>query len=413
MPLLKINGGKELSGSVYISGSKNSCLAILISALLFDGRICINNVPDIIDIRKLFSIFSLLEIEYYFENNSVIINSRELNNTRVVSDDVKRFRASYYFMGLMLGRYHEVLINYPGGCRIGKRPIDFHLLGFELLGGKIEFLDDLIKITTNRLVGAEIALPKKSVGATINIILASCYAEGESIIHNASLEPEVCDVIEFLNTGGFNIKIIDDSIVIQGMKKVINKSFSYEVMFDRIEAGTFICLGLLCGDLVIYNANYKYLKNIIYPLIKANARIEIIEDRIYVYKSKLKELMIETGDYPLFPTDMLQIFMVLMAFSGGRAKETIYEDRISSAEMLKRMGANVIYDKTSALFKPDKLRGCHVIGNDLRGATSLLIAGLASLGETYITGYEYIERGYENIYEKIKAIGGDVVFVEE
>lgn len=412
MPLLKINGGKELTGSVYISGSKNSCLAILISALLFDGRICISNVPDILDIRKLLSIFNLLKIEYFFDNNSVIINSSGLDNTKVVSDDVKKFRASYYFMGLMLGRYHEVLINYPGGCRIGKRPIDFHLLGFELLGGKIEFWDDLIKITAEKLVGAEIFLPKKSVGATINIILCSCYAEGETIIHNASLEPEVCDVINFLNTGGFNIHIFDDSITIQGMKKVIAKSFSYKVMFDRIEAGTFICLGLLCGNLIIHNTNYKYLKNIIYPLIKANARIEIIEDKILVYKSNLKELMIETGDYPLFPTDMLQIFMVLMAFFGGRAKETIYEDRISSAEMLKRMGANVIYDKTSALFKPAKLVGSHVIGNDLRGATSLLLAGLASLGETHVAGYEYIERGYENIYEKIKAIGGDIVFEE-
>ena len=413
MPLLKIEGGHNLTGEVFISGSKNSALGILVASLLFDGRITINNVPNIMDIRMMLEIFDDLNINYEMEKNTVIVNSNELASTRVIHQNCQQFRASYYFMGALLGRYHEVDILYPGGCQIGKRPIDFHLMGFEALGGNISFLDESIRIRASKLKGTIIELPKKSLGATLNIIMAACYSLGKTTIINASIEPEVIDVISFLRCGGFTIDVIVDTIVIYGEKNIIKKSFSYDVMYDRIEAGTYLALGLIKGPLIIRNANYKNLKGVIYPLIKANARIEIMDDRIIVYPSILEPMDIKTDYYPGFPTDLEQIFAPVLVKYGGTIVETIFENRLSNCLMLEKMGANILVEDQKAVFEPSNLVGTYVKGTDLRGSASLLIAGLMAQGNTYLDGYLYIERGYENIYEKIRKIGGKLEFVDK
>lgn len=411
MALLKINGRCNIKGDVYLSGSKNSSLPIIASTLLFDGKIVLDNVPDILDIKRMLNILSYLKIEYEVIKNRLVIEAKQIDKLDVLVDDVTKFRASYYLMGALLGRYHYVKIKYPGGCNIGDRPINYHLDAFCKLGASINYEEDYIIISAKAIKGCKIVLPKMSVGATINIILASIYASGEVKIINPSFEPEVIDLINFLKKSGANI-FVSDIIVING-KNIISKSFSYHIMYDRIEAGTFIALGLIKGPIMIYNADYKVLKEVLYTLLKANANIDILDNGILVSPSKLDYMDIKTDYYPGFPTDLEQIFSPILAIFGGNITENIFSNRFNNLIELQKMNANINIRGNSANFSKSELVGTCVKGSDLRGTTSLLIAGLIAKGETILDGYDYILRGYENIIEKLKRLGAMIDIIDE
>ncbi len=411
MSFLKIKGGKALTGSVNVSGSKNSSLCIIAACLLFNGKIVVHNVPDIVDVRIMFDIFKMLKVNYTYLDNTFTYFGDKLISSDCVDECIKRIRGSYYFMGALLGRYKRVLINYPGGCQIGKRPIDYHFMAFESLGASLSFYDDEVLIKVDEFNSCIIEFENQSLGATVNAILASTYAVKTTLI-NASIEPEVMDLIAFLKGIGVLINVVGNTIVIDGKTEVIKTNYTYKVMYDRIEAGTFIALGLIKGPIFIGNIDYRHLKKVVYDLIKANAKIDIRENMLVVYPSKLESLEIDTFPYPLFPTDLQQIFSPVLAIHGGRIKENIFENRISTALELKKMGAIVETKEREAIYQPSTLTGCYVEGHDLRGSMALLIAGLIANGDTILKGYEFIERGYEDIYNKIRMLGGEIEFVK-
>lgn len=413
MKVLKIHGGKELEGKVKISGAKNSAVALLPATILCDDTVTLHNVPDISDVDALVDILNYLgaKVDNY-EEESYRIDTKQMQNREIIEEMSNKLRASYYFMGALLGKYKKAVVSYPGGCSIGSRPIDLHLKGFESLGAKIEYEENNIIISAEELKGSNIYLDFASVGATINIMLAAVKAEGTTIIDNAAREPEIVNIAMFLNSMGAKITGAGTSTIrIKGVKNM--HSSVHEVIPDRIEAGTYIMIGACaCKSLVVENIIPEHLEALTQKLLEMGVDLKIEDESIYVSnKNKLKAIKIKTQVYPGFPTDMQQIMSSLMTTAEGRSviEETIYENRFQNLYEIKKMGANVeINSNKGYIFGPTKLRGKTVNATDLRAGASLVLAALIAEGTTTINNADYILRGYEHITEKLTSLGAKI-----
>lgn len=413
MKVLKIHGRKDLEGKVKISGAKNSAVALLPATILCDDTVTLHNVPDISDVDALVDILNYLgaKVDNY-EEESYRIDTKQMQNREIIEEMSNKLRASYYFMGALLGKYKKAVVSYPGGCSIGSRPIDLHLKGFESLGAKIEYEENNIIISAEELKGSNIYLDFASVGATINIMFAAVKAEGTTIIDNAAREPEIVNIAMFLNSMGAKITGAGTSTIrIKGVKNM--HSSVHEVIPDRIEAGTYIMIGACaCKSLVVENIIPEHLEALTQKLLEMGVDLKIEDESIYVSnKNKLKAVKIKTQVYPGFPTDMQQIMSSLMTTAEGRSviEETIYENRFQNLYEIKKMGANVeINSNKGYIFGPTKLRGKTVNATDLRAGASLVLAALIAEGTTTINNADYILRGYEHITEKLTSLGAKI-----
>ena len=416
MKILEITGGSTLSGTIRISGAKNSVVALIPAAILADKEVTICNIPEITDTDALCKILEKLGANINYASESIVIDSNNIKNTEIDKELSKKLRASYYFLGAMLGKYKKCTMHFPGGCSIGARPIDLHLKGFEALGAKVEIEDDKYTVTAEKLVGAPIYLDVASVGATINIMLAAVKAEGKTVIENAAKEPEIVNVATFLNSMGARITGAGTSTIkIDGVEHL--DGCFHEVIPDRIEAGTYLIIGALCGkNLKIDNIIPEHLDSLISKMQEIGVDLEIGSDYIVVNKNdKYKPCNIKTATYPGFPTDLQQPFTVLLTASDGKSKvkETIWENRFMHIPYLQKMGANITLENEMAtIIGPNKLKGCEVVATDLRAGAALVAAGLIADGVTKITSVEHILRGYEHIVEKLTSVGAKIRSLE-
>lgn len=407
-----IHGGKKLKGEVKISGSKNAALPIIAATVLIKGRTTLYNVPNIQDVQTMFEIIKDIGGKVTKKNNKVIIDTSKVHTYEIPEELMRKMRSSVILAGAIIGKYHKANFSYPGGCDIGARPIDLHLKGFEKLGIEIKEEYGEIVCSSEEIVGTQINLDFPSVGATENIILASCLAEGTTILMNSAKEPEIEDLVNFLNKAGAKIKGAGtDRIEIIGVRKL--SETSYNIMPDRIEAGTYLVAGAITGgNIKITNANPRHIEPILNKLeetsckiITQNNEIEIIAPR------RLKAVDIKTMPYPGFPTDLQSIFTALLTHAKGTSivTENIFESRYKYTQELNRMGAKIKVEGRTAIIKGSrKIQGTNVVANDLRGGAALILEALSAKGKTQIDNIHYILRGYENIEQKLKKLGAEI-----
>ena len=417
MKRIQVEGNHLLSGTINISGAKNSAVALVPASLLSDEEVKIENIPNISDIDALNEILEYLGAKVERNKDCIIINPKSIVNKEIPENISKKLRASYYFMAALLGKYKKVEMYFPGGCSIGARPIDQTLKAFEKLGAKVIKNENKYTITAEYLKGAHIYLDMPSVGATINTILASVKARGETIIENAAKEPEIVSVATFLNNMGARITGAGTSeIKISGVD-YLAKGFT-EVIPDRIEAGTYLILGALIGkDLKINNIIPKHIESLTDKLKEIGFDLKIGFDYITIStKDNLNPVSIKTLGYPGFPTDLQQPFTTLLTKCKGISyvEETIYENRFKNVEYLNKMGANIeiITDHKIKIQGPTNLTCSNVYATDLRGGASVLLAALASKGVSNIYDVEHLLRGYENIVEKLSNVGAKIKIEE-
>ena len=416
MKQIVINGGKPLSGTIPITGAKNSAVAIIPASILCDEQSTIYNVPNISDRDALIDILHLLNCETSLNADLLKVDSSKVENKKIPLELSKKMRASYYFMGALLSRFKHVEMYFPGGCNIGKRPIDIHIKGFEALGAKVKIKGDLYTIDAEELNGANITLDFASVGATINIMLAAVKAKGRTIIKNAAREAEIVNIATFLNNMGAKISGAGTSIIrIEGVD-YLHRSM-IEVIPDRIEAGTYIILGAMIGDnLKIDNIIPEHIDALLSKLDDMRIKYELEENSITISKGdNIKATNLKTAVYPGFPTDIGQPMMVLLTQANGVSifDETIWENRMGHVKYLNKMGANIKAANTHAvIIGPTPLSGCEVEATDLRGGAAMVLAGLIAEGTTNITSIEHILRGYDSIVTKLKNVGADIKMEE-
>lgn len=415
MQILKIQGNQKLSGTVRISGAKNSSVALIPAALLAYSKTTLCNVPNILDIDYLEKTLNYLNVQLNRASGSLVIDSTLMENKEIPEELSSKLRASYYFMAVLLAKYKYVKMHFPGGCKIGSRPIDQTLKAFKLLGATIEEENDIYTIYADELIGNEIELDMPSVGATINSIIVAVLAKGKTIIKNAAKEPEIGDLINMLNKMGAKITGIDTSeITIEGVTSLTG--CNHDIIPDRIETGTYTIIGALLGSyLKIDNIVPKHIKSLTDALEQMGAELEIHDDYLIINSTKLKAIDIKTSGYPGFPTDLQQPFVSLLTKAKGKSMvtETIYENRFMNIPYLNKMGANIhVENKTAIILGPTKLIGKEVVATDLRAGASLLIAGLIAEGETIITEINHLLRGYEEIVEKLTNIGAKIEIKE-
>ena len=415
-----VNGPCRLTGEVNVSGAKNAAVAILPATLLVKGKCHIENVPDISDIRAYCKILESLgsKIEY-ISKNEMIIDNTNITSAIASYDLTSKFRASYYLLGALLGRFNEVQISLPGGCNLGARPIDQHIKAFEKLGAKIKvFRGNVYANKKHTLKGAPIFLDVVSVGATINAILAATLADGVTVIENVAKEPHIVDVSNFLNSMGASIKGAGtDTIKITGVTDLVQKS-SYSIIPDQIEAGTFmVASAATMGDVLIKNCIPKHMEPITAKLLEAGAIVEEFESSIRVKMDKKPlAFSIKTMPYPGFPTDMQPQMCILLTICQGTGiiVENIWESRFQYTDELTKMGTDISAHGTTAIVKGvEKLYGAPVHARDLRAGAAMIIAGLVAEGETNIYNIHHILRGYENILEKFTGLGADIQYIKD
>ncbi len=412
MERIIIEGGYPLSGTISIGGAKNSAVALIPAALLADGACTIKNVPNITDRDALFDIVKWLNCDIHQDGNVIKIDSSNLKNTLISQELSVKLRASYYFMGVLLGKYKHVEIYFPGGCNIGSRPIDLHLKGFKKMGAKVTKRGHKYTIDAEELHGAEINLDFASVGATINIMFAAVLAEGRTIIKNAAKEVEIINIMDFLNKMGANITGVGtDTIIIDGVKKLHGTEI--EVIPDRIEAGTYILMGALLGDnLKVEGIIPEHNEALFNKLSEMGVKYQIAGHSVILNKCEhLKPVDVKTLVYPGFPTDLGQPMSVLLTQAEGLStmEETIWENRVGHYPYLQKMGADIKLDGLKATIKgKTKLKGTDINATDLRGGAALILAGLIAEGTTTISDIDYILRGYENIIHKLSNVGAKI-----
>jgi len=412
MKVMEIMGGKDLSGTIRISGAKNATVALIPAAILTDEEVTICNVPEITDTNALCDILKELNVDVKRASESIIINPSNMENLEIEEEYSKKLRASYYFMGALLGKYKKAVMYFPGGCSIGARPIDLHLKGFEALGAKVTSEKNKYIVEAEELHGANIYLDIASVGATINIMLAAVKAKGTTIIDNAAKEPEIVNVATFLNNMGAKINGAGTSTIkIEGVE-YLHQCF-HEVIPDRIEAGTYIIIGALCGSpLKVDNLIPEHLDALISKLEEIGVDLEIGADYVIINKKDVyKSTTIKTAVYPGFPTDLQQPFTVLQTQCNGKSKtvETIWENRFMHIPYLNKLGADItIKNQTATIIGPTKLKGDDVVATDLRAGAAMVAAALKAEGKTTITNVEHILRGYESIIEKLTSVGAKI-----
>ena len=416
MKIIKIEGNHKLTGTIRISGAKNSAVALTPASILSNEDVTICNVPDITDIDALCEMLKYLGADVRRASESIVISPQNIENKFIKEEYSKKLRASYYFMGALLGKYKHVEISLPGGCSIGARPIDLHLKGFESLGATIVKENDRYIVDAKELKGTHIYLDIASVGATINIMLAATLAKGKTIIDNAAKEPEIVNIATFLNSMGAKITGAGTSeIKIIGVKK-LHGAF-HEVIPDRIEAGTYAIIGALVGEnLKLYNIIPEHVEALTSKLIEMGVEVDMGPDYMIVNsKESYKPTNIKTLVYPGFPTDLQQPFSALLAKCNGIStiEETIYENRFMHLKELEKMGMITEQNGMKATFKgPVKLHANEVKATDLRAGAALVAASLYAEGTTTITDVEHILRGYEGIVEKLKDVGAKIEIEE-
>lgn len=419
MEKLVITGPTPLKGEVEINGAKNAAVAILPATLLINGVCTINNLPNISDVQISCEILEKLGAKITWNNeNEITIDTRDINTTKAPLDLTSKFRASYYIIGAMLGRMGEIEVGMPGGCKLGARPIDQHIKGFELLGATVSTEKGTISAKANCLTGTSIYMDIVSVGATINIMLASVLAKGTTVIENAAKEPHIVDVANFLNTMGADIRGAGTDIIkINGVEK-LHGNATYSVVPDQIEAGTFMLAAIASkGDLLIKNCITKHLESITAKILEIGGNVEDNGDSIRVWYSKRpNKANIKTLPYPGFPTDLQPQMGVVLATANGTSiiNESIWESRFQYTAELNKMGAKITAQGKSAVFEGvDELFGAPVYSTDLRAGAALIIAGVSANGTTEVYNLEHIDRGYEHIEEKFRKIGANIVRVKE
>ena len=417
MKKLVIDGCKDISGTIKISGAKNSIVALIPASILTSGVCVITNVPDISDVRILIDMMEELGSIITFENEVLTIDNSNVQNKKIDEEYAGKLRASYYFMGSLIGKYHEAEIAYPGGCVIGSRPINYHIESFKKMGINVKNVADHYIMKTDELKGNEFYFDFPSVGATINIMLAAILAKGKTVIYNAAKEPEIANVASFLNSMGAKVFGAGTSTIeIIGVEE-LHDGF-VEVIPDRIEAGTYIMIGALIGNnLKIENIVEKHLESLLYKLKEAGVKYEINDNSIILSKVEhLKSVNIKTTVYPGFPTDLGQPMSTFLTQCEGESlfEETIYENRLRHVPHLNSMGANIqAFDKKAIIMGKTPLVGKKVKATDLRAGASMLVAGLIATGTTEIQNIEHLLRGYERIVEKLESVGVNIKLIDE
>ena len=419
MEKLVITGQTPLKGEVTISGAKNAAVAILPATLLIDGVCTIENIPNISDVKISCEILENLGAKIKWNTpNEITIDTRNINTTVAPLDLTRKFRASYYIVGAMLGRKGKIQVGMPGGCKLGARPIDQHIKGFEALGATVEVEKGNITATADKLVGNSVYMDVVSVGATINVMLSAVLAEGTTVIDNAAKEPHIVDVANFLNTMGADIRGAGTDIIkINGVKKLSGNS-TYSVVPDQIEAGTFMLAAVASkGDILLKNCITKHLESITAKIIEVGGQVEDYGDSIRVWCDRRPgKANIKTLPYPGFPTDLQPQMGVVLSIAEGTSiiNESIWESRFQYTEELNKMGAKITAQGKSAFFEGvDKLYSAPVYSTDLRAGAALIIAGIIAEGETEIYNLEHIDRGYENIEEKFRNLGAKIERIKE
>ena len=405
-----IIGGMPLCGDVSIGGAKNAALGILAAAIMADETVTIENVPNVRDTRALLQTFEGIgaKVKYVY-NNSVQINGQSINDVIVDNDSIKKIRASYYLLGALLGKYRRAEVALPGGCNIGSRPIDQHIKGFRALGANVEIKGGMVIAEAKELKGSHIYLDVVSVGATINIMLAACMAEGNTIIENSAKEPHIVDVANFLNSMGANIKGAGTDVIrIKGVKHL--SGTTYSIIPDQIEAGTFMFAAAATkGDVTIRNVIPKHLESISAKLIEIGCEVTEYDDAVRVVgHPNLRSTNVKTLPYPGFPTDMQPQMAVVLALANGSSMvtESIFENRFKYVDELTRMGARIKVEGNTAYIEGvPGLTGAQVASPDLRAGAALVIAALAADGISIIDDIQYIQRGYEDFEIKLRSLG--------
>ena len=418
MEKLVITGPSRLSGEVSISGAKNSVLAILSGTLLVNGVCRIENIPDISDVDVIIDIIKSLGAKVSRpDSHSVLVDSTMITSTAPDYELVRRIRGSYYLIGSLLSRFHKAEIAMPGGCNFGTRPIDQHIKGFKALGASVDDSRGVIKAEASHLSGANVYLDKVSVGATINIMLASCLADGVTVIENAAREPHIVDMANFLNAMGANIRGAGTNTVkIKGVKEM--RGGSYQIIPDQIEAGTFmIAAAATGGDVLIKNVIPKHMESLTAKLIEVGAKVTELDDAIRVEGTDhLRATNVLTMPYPGFPTDLQPQMVALLTKAEGVSVmvEGVWDNRFQYTDELIRMGAKInAAGKMATIESVPELYGAPVKATDLRGGAAVVIAGLMASGITEVTNTVFIDRGYERFEDKLRSLGAKIERVEE
>jgi len=412
---LKIVGKKPLNGEVNVSSSKNAACAILPAVVMASEVVKLYDVPNIQDTNALVELLSDLNIKVDIDKDTYTIDPTNIQNIALSNPACNRLRASYYFMGALLGRFKHCRMLLPGGCNLGPRPIDLHLKGFEALGAKVKCEDGYIDISAEELIGDHIYLDFASVGATVNIMLAAIFAKGRTTIENAAKEPEIIDLSNMLNNMGASIRGAGTSeINIDGVSRL--KGCIHDIIPDRIEAGTFIIMAAaLNGHVKVNNVIPQHIESMLLKLDEIGVKMEIGSDYVEIFEhGPLNACDIKTMPYPGFATDLQQPLTALLTASNGAShiKETIYIERFKHCAELNKMGANITYKEgESKINGPTELKGCEVTATDLRCGAALIIAGLMAEGETIIHDAYHIYRGYSDIVEKLKKLGACIEWI--
>ena len=412
-----MNGGSPLVGEVAIGGAKNAALGILAAAIMTDEDVYIDNLPDVKDINVMLEAIKAIGASVdRLDRHSVKINASSVKDVLVDDEFIRRIRASYYFIGALLGKYKSAEVALPGGCNIGSRPIDLHLKGVKALGAEIEIDSGRVKTHSIDLVASDIYLDTVSVGATINIMMAASLAEGKTVIENAAKEPHIVDVANFLNSMGADIKGAGTDVIrIKGVKALHGSRYS--IIPDQIEAGTFMCAAAITkGDITVKNVIPKHMEAISAKLMEMGCEVVEFDDAIRVIaKNNQKSTNIKTLPYPGFPTDMQPQITTALALASGSSLvvESIFENRFKYVDELARMGTNIkVEGNTAMVIGVSKLRGAALKAPDLRAGAALVLAGLAAEGQTTVDDIKYIKRGYEDFEGKLASLGADIKEVD-
>lgn len=413
MEKIIVEGGSRLKGIIRVNGAKNSAVALLPAAILADSTVTIDGLPNISDVDTLNEILEDIGAKIVRGSNQTVhINPAEIKSIPIPNGKVKKMRASYYFMGAMLGKFKRAEIGLPGGCFLGPRPIDQHIKGFEALGARVTNQQGTMILEADELIGARIYLDVVSVGATINIMLAAVLAKGQTIIENAAKEPEIIDVATLLTSMGANIKGVGTDIIrIEGVEKL--SGCRHTIIPDRIEAGTYAIAAAAMGDhVIIDNVIPEHMESLLAKMREMGVQMEQSNEQLLIMSSpNLKSVNVKTLVYPGFPTDLQQPLTSLLTKASGISvlTDTVYSARFKHIDELAKMNANIkVNDATAIIEGPTKLRGASVQATDLRAGAALVIAGLMAEGETHISNIEHIERGYENMTEKLVNIGANI-----
>ena len=418
MEKLVITGPTPLRGDVKISGAKNAAVAIIPATILINGICTIENLPNISDVKSYFEILESLGIKITWINrHTVQVDSRNVTSSTAPLDLTRKFRASYYLIGALLGRCGRAEVGLPGGCNLGPRPIDQHIKGFEALGAKVDVSSGNITATCEKLKANSIYMDIVSVGATMNIILASVLAEGTTTIDNAAKEPHIVDLANFLNTMGADIRGAGtDVIKINGVKELKGNA-TYSIVPDQIEAGTFMLAAIASkGDITIHNCITKHLEPVIAKILEIGGNVDSNGDHVRVWWTKrTTKANVKTLPYPGFPTDLQSQMGVVLSMSSGTSiiNESIWDSRFQYTQELNKMGAKITTSGKTAIFEGvDYLYGAPVTATDLRAGAALIMAGTSANGVTEVFNLHHIDRGYENIEEKFRKLGANIERVQ-